>query len=268
MGPIKRLMQYLLSKTINRYRFNDFWLYRYYLELFYPEHAKKKRQEREFYLQAVGGAGATLIFDVGANVGDKTIQFLPFAKQVVSIEPSPAAVEILRSRFSSDSRVIIVPKAVASRTGFAKFYVFSDRDPYNTLSSKWVEQLGRGERRTGKTIESTVDVPIITLDQLIDEYGVPDYIKMDIEGYELEAILGLSRNVRLISLECNLPEFVEETIKAISVLSNRSQSAKFNFCTTEPPVRFESDEWLDRDKMTTIVACDRWRFMEVFCRLS
>ena len=46
-----------------------------------------------------------------------------------------------------------------------------------------------------------IRVPCTTLDCLIEEYGRPDYIKLDIEGAELDALAGLSSRVDLISLE-------------------------------------------------------------------
>jgi hypothetical protein len=70
----------------------------------------------------------------------------------------------------------------------------------------------------------------------------------------------------LVSIECNLPEFAEETLEAISILSVRDPDARFNFCTAEPPVAFEADQWLGRNEISTIVASGQWQFMEIFCK--
>ena len=42
---------------------------------------------------------------------------------------------------------------------------------------------------------------VTTLDRLIESYGVPAFIKIDLEGYELQVLQGLSRSVRGISFE-------------------------------------------------------------------
>jgi FkbM family methyltransferase len=210
--------------------------------------------------------GARLIFDVGANAGDKTIQFLSCSDRVVSVEPSPAAIEILRQRFNRNPRVIIVPKGVGRNKGTASLQMFGGADAYNTFSAKWAKHLSSRGERPQKNVTSIVNVPVTTLEQLIQEYGRPDYVKIDVEGYELEVISGLSESLPLISLECNLPQFSQETIEMVSMLSLRDPNAKYNFCTTEPPTKFESDHWLKADEISTIVISGRWRFMEIFCR--
>jgi FkbM family methyltransferase len=268
MRAIRTPVRYALGKLVNRHRFNDSRLYRVYLACWHPAHAKAKKQEMEFYRKAVGGLGANLIFDVGANGGDKTVQFLSVSDKVVSIEPSPAAVEILRQRFSGNPRVTIVPKGVGRSNGTAPFHVFEAADSYNTFSAKWAKQLAAGSDRPRKIATSVLEVPVTTIDELIQEHGYPDYIKIDVEGYELEVVAGLSKNIQLVSIECNLPEFAEETLQAISILSVRDRDASFNFCTTEPPIKFESDRWLRPNEIAAIVASRQWQFMEIFCRAA
>jgi hypothetical protein len=155
---------------------------------------------------------------------------------------------------------------VGRGNGIAQLHVFEAADCYNTFSPKWAERLATASDRPRKIATSVLEVPVTTIDQLIQEHGHPDYIKIDVEGYELEVVAGLSRNIQLVSIECNLPEFAEETLEAISILSMRGRDARFNFCTTEPPITFESDQWLERQEISTIVASGRWPFMEIFCR--
>ena len=117
-----------------------------------------------------------------------------------------------------------------------------------------------------KTANSIVDISITTLDRLIAEYGVPSYIKIDVEGFELEVIKGLSSQVPLLSLECNLPEFAKETLESLAALAKLSPTAGFNYCLAEPPERFESEQWLTQQQMSSIVASGKYRFVEIYCR--
>jgi hypothetical protein len=49
--------------------------------------------------------------------------------------------------------------------------------------------------------ETTVEVPVVTLDDLIAAYGVPSFCKIDVEGYEAEVLEGLSRPIAGLSVE-------------------------------------------------------------------
>jgi FkbM family methyltransferase len=183
------------------------------------------------------------VFDIGANEGEKTILFSSLVERVVSVEPSPAAVRILKQRFIHNPKVEIVGKGAGAHAGTAKLQMFGDADCYNTFSPK----------------------EITTLDQLIAEYGIPSYIKIDVEGYELEVIKGLRSGIALLSFECNLPQFSAETIECLSILSKRQRSARFRYCVTEPPAKFECQQWMSCDEMSTIVEAGQHRYMEIYC---
>ena len=44
-------------------------------------------------------------------------------------------------------------------------------------------------------------VPVTTLDDLIERHGMPSFIKLDVEGFEVEALAGLTRPVPALSFE-------------------------------------------------------------------
>jgi FkbM family methyltransferase len=209
------------------------------------------------------------VFDIGANGGAKSVIFADLADGVVSVEPSPGGIAVLKQRFLNNPRVIVIGAGVGSKVGTETFHMFEGGDCYNTFSSKWVDALAHTDLegdRPAKTVGSNIDIPMVTLDCLIQEHGMPDYIKIDVEGYELEVIKGLSRRIKLISFECNLPEYREETLQIILNLSSLSANAKFNYCTTEPPTRLEADRWLTPSEITAIVKSPNWRFVEIYCR--
>jgi hypothetical protein len=138
-----------------------------------------------------------------------------------------------------------------------------------TISDKWTETLAHcldGRERPKMLPTKTIQVPITTLDKLIAQHGIPSFIKIDVEGAELDVIRGLSMKVPLVSVECNLPVFKNETIEIIALLSARDAGACFNFSTTEPPLRFESNEWLSSDVIRGIVEREEFGFMEIYCR--
>jgi hypothetical protein len=56
-----------------------------------------------------------------------------------------------------------------------------------------------------------------TLDRLIEQYGTPSFIKIDVEGFEYQVVKGLTQPVKTLSLEFT-PEFIESTFKCIDHL--------------------------------------------------
>jgi FkbM family methyltransferase len=177
-----------------------------------------------------------IVFDVGANVGDKADVFRHLAGRVLCLEADPDTSAILRHRFRKRSEVTVESCAVGDRDGQAQL----NRKPYcgfNTLSEKWASAMDRQNVMT----TDVVSVPMTTLDQLILRYGRPDYIKIDVEGYELPVVRGLTSSVPILSFECNLPTFRTESNQVLDHL-----------LTLDPAVRFnvrngDSAEWMLRE---------------------
>src|SRR5262249_33277503 len=132
-------------------------------------------------------AGGDLCFDVGANIGDYSAALLEVGAQVVAIEPQPSCTRELRARFSDHTRLTIEPIALGSAERVDKFYVHRDHGT-SSLIADW---------ETNECVEE-LHVQVRTIESLIGKYGIPKYIKIDVEGYELQVILGLKSKIDLI----------------------------------------------------------------------
>ena len=66
--------------------------------------------------------------------------------------------------------------------------------------------------------DRTVDVPVVTLDQLIETYGTPSFCKIDVEGHEPEVLAGLSRAIPALSVEF-VPGDLSSTMACIKRLT-------------------------------------------------
>jgi FkbM family methyltransferase len=204
--------------------------YPWYLRIMRPKIFNMYRREKEFYavlLKEIPGK----VFDIGANVGDKTFKFCALGKQVVAVEPDVHNVRLLRKRFAGYPKISVVQAAASNQSGKAMFHVSTPGSPSNTLSGKWKSVLENPRiNRWAKKYEFTqaYEVPCLTLDALIESHGVPGYIKIDVEGHELAVLEGLTRPVRLISFEANLPEFRSETIACVQRIMQFTDRPKFN----------------------------------------
>lgn len=249
---------------LERFRDSDF--HRSYLKVFRPEEADKRSKEYLFYNLILSEQNIRLVFDIGASEGNKTSIFLQNAEQVVCVEPNPESVKSLRRRYRDNPKVKIVQSACGDHPGLAKLRIFEKGLGYSTLSEKWSNEIT--QHRKVDTLKEEIEVSILTLDNLIDMFGCPDYIKIDVEGLELNVLRGLSRLVPLISFECNLPTFKTETLKIIENLLARDEKGSFNFSYSEPPEHLAREKWLSGSEMIEQINSDKCQFMEVFFRAS
>ena len=141
----------------------------------------------------------SLIFDIGAHLGDKSLPFLKNDMRVLMVEPNPFMCKLLNTYFSKNPNVKILQKGVGEKKRKAIFYISDDAPGASTLSRSW-KTLKRFKRFKIK-YNRTINIDLVTLDYLIKKYGSPDYIKIDIENYEYYAISGLKKKNGIISFE-------------------------------------------------------------------
>jgi FkbM family methyltransferase len=186
-------------------------------------------------LRLVLGAGG-LVMDIGAHVGEKAEGYLARGARVVCVEPLPACVDLLRQRFGNDARVAIVAGAVGAQEGRAVLSVCS-RAPYlSTLSAAW--KRGRFHREVW---DHDVEVPVTTLDALIERHGVPAFCKIDVEGYERHVLAGLGRRLQALSIEF-AREAVDETEQCLARLRSLGYT-RFNLAFGQAET-FSSPDWV------------------------
>ena len=153
-----------------------------------------------------------LFFDVGAHHGDKSKELIKNNIKVVMIEPQPICLEELKKLFSKNPLVNIVPMGLGRSVQKMEMSINSETPVISTFAKHW-----KSGRFSNSKWDKKITVNITTLDKLIIEFGNPKYIKIDVEGFEHEVLLGLTKKSGIISFEFT-SEFINDAYKSIDYL--------------------------------------------------
>src|SRR5882762_6202360 len=142
-----------------------------------------------------------LVFDVGAHVGDRIAAFRRLGCRVVACEPQPALVKTLQLIYGRDANVTIEPVAVGAAPGEIELNINIDNPTVSTASRDFVQASQGAPGWEGQSWSKSIKVAMTTLDALIARHGMPAFIKIDVEGFEAEALSGLTQAVPALSFE-------------------------------------------------------------------
>jgi len=199
---------------------------------------------REFYGQFL--RPGDLAFDVGAHVGDRVRTWRQLGARVVAIEPQPVMAKLLRRLYGKDEGVTLVVDALGAQPGRATLHVSTRTPTLTTLASGWMRDVQADERFHSTEWDTAVDVEVTTLDALIEKYGTPRFCKIDVEGFELEVLRGLSSPIDAISFEY-IPVAKASAQACVRELA-RLGAYRFRSSRVET-MRWSDERWLTADEM-------------------
>jgi len=189
-----------------------------------------------------------LVFDIGANVGNRIDLFLELGAKVVAVEPQQECVKILQTKFRD--KINIENIGLSHSEGLLKFHI-ADESTISSFSEEFISKTGANRFKRNKWKE-TIEVPVSTFDKLIEKYGVPDFSKIDVEGFELEVLKGLNQKIPALSFEYCVPEMSEKLYECLQRLNAMDPTASYNYSIGETFV-LASDKWYSFPEFLVLV---------------
>lgn len=191
-----------------------------------------------------------LCFDVGANVGNRIAPLLEVGAKVVAVEPQESCYTVLREKFGE--KIKLVTDGLGATEGEKDFYV-SELSVISTFSEEWKEISQETDFKVHEWKEVR-RLKITTLDNLIETYGRPSFIKIDVEGFEGEVLKGLSSPVKYLSFEYMTVNeiMINKALDCVKRLMEIDKNVKFNYAVAEN-MKLIFSEWIDGEAMSKYV---------------
>jgi FkbM family methyltransferase len=246
-------------------RYSDF-----YLKKIQKKHASVSvilKKEKAYYLSLLENIKESkrIVFDVGANEGFISYFFLEENFRVIGIEPDKRNQKILLTRFKNQKRFKLLKKGVSDKERIAPFFIHNRNSSLNTFSTKWKESIESKNQDDGFSTQQEF-MELTTLDQIIKEEGVPAFIKIDVEGHELEVFKGLNIKIPLLSFEANFPEFKEETFLILEKLIKIDEDCEFDFSIN---YQLELSDFVSMKQLKKLLAKIEGEVcIEILCKMS
>jgi len=209
----------------------------------------RKRRLAQFYRPFI--QPNDLCFDIGSHVGNRLAAWTKLGANVVALEPQPHLMHFLQYWYGHRQDIILLQEAAGANPGEATMFVSTRNPTVTSLSQSWINKVRHEDSFARVKWDQKLEVKITTIDQLIQDYGVPAICKIDVEGYELQVLQGLSYPIPTISFEF-IPAAIalaQDCVLRLSEIGNY----RYNLSSGER-YQMKLTTWLSANEMLAIMS--------------
>jgi len=225
----------------------------------------RQRRLRRLYGDFV--RAGDLVFDIGAHAGNRVRAFAALGCRVVALEPQPDFARLLRAMFARSPQIVVVEAAVTDVSGLVSLFLSERRPTVTTLATGWRDARAGDPDFAGVRWNRRIEIEATTLADLIERFGVPAFVKIDVEGSEAAVLARLDRPVPALSFEY-LPRALQDVEACLTRLAALGRH-QFNWSIGESG-RLASARWLDASELlaTLRTPAAQRRPGDVYARLT
>lgn len=199
-------------------------------------------KEKSFYRALI--SDGDLCFDIGANKGKKSKLMLATGAKVIAFEPQTSCFDYLSELKKKNIDFDFHQIAVGAKNESKKLHLSKKYSEIATLSDDFMANY---------TTEDVIwndseTVEVKSLDSLIADFGLPDYCKIDVEGYEFEILSNLNHTIPIIEFEFT-EKFMDDTLKIIERFEDKTV---FNYILNEH-LEFQLKDWVTATEIKEIL---------------
>jgi len=188
-----------------------------------------------------------LCFDIGANKGRFVKMLLEHnVNKIVAVEPQILAFTKLYKRYYKNEKVVLINKGLDEKECKKIIKICEAVNTISTFSNEFITETSK-ERFKKFTWNKREKVTMTTLDNLIKEYGMPNFCKIDVEGFEKYVLKGLTKKISLLSIEFT-PELRNNTYECMDYMLKISKKYLFNY-SAQNSKKFQFETWLKFNDM-------------------
>ncbi|WP_321992676.1 FkbM family methyltransferase [Marispirochaeta aestuarii] len=195
-------------------------------------------------------APGSLVFDVGAHLGNRIPPLLALGARVVAVEPQPGCTGLLSLWYGRRRGVDLVFAAAGEAAGKTPLYVCGEYPTLSSLAPDWVARVSGDPLFDGLRWTEGDPVEVVTLDDLRRSRGEPDFVKIDVEGYEMKVLAGAGEPLKALSFEY-LPASAGTALQVIDLLES---FAEYRYTVSwGESMRFISGHWMGAEELQSLL---------------
>lgn len=188
----------------------------------------------------------SLCFDIGSNFGNRIPVWRKLGAKIVAIEPQPFLFNFLTRKYAKYKDVTVLRGVVSDEMGTMKLFHNIQNPTLSTTDQSWIKDKAKDPTWGKFKWDTVIEVEAVTLDHLIERYGMPDFCKIDVEGAELQVLMGLSQPIKAVSFEY----LTIDKERAISCIDRLEELGTYEYnWTISEQSRLISPEWLPAKQM-------------------